>query len=265
MKKNLGSLLLGILLISMTQQTLHAQIIPIAQWNFATDPGGGNPANTSYYTAQPMETTAVDQSVTPFVAPTGVTVSTLILGGAGVFTPDHQQGSEVIIPTTTSSGLAGDIAGGAYEAFTITVDPGYILSLSDMSIATGEYTPGSESGNSYLSSSLTGTTTALGSGANGYGWSSFSLYSHALSPYDVDLTSANSTAGTSFQNLTSANGPITFYIALDIPAYQDNGVQNLVLNGTITSAVPEPSTYALLLGGVALLLGASRRRMISSR
>jgi hypothetical protein len=262
MNKNFKSLAIGALLAGITQLTAHAQIVTIGEWNFATDPGGGIDANAAFSTAQPTETTAVDQTVTPFTPPTGVTLSNLIIGPAAVYTPGaSEQAYEGFAPTISTTGVAADITGGNYEAFTLTVNPGYTLSLNDISTSVGFYNSGNYYGTSYLASSLTGTSVALGSGANGYDWSSYFKYSHALSPFDTDLTSANSAAGTAFQNLTSASGPITFYVAMDASAYYNNGVQNLVINGTLTAtAVPEPSTYALLGMGLLALVVVGRRK-----
>lgn len=38
------------------------------------------------------------------------------------------------------------------------------------------------------------------------------------------------------------------------------GIRNISVADTVTSAVPEPETYAMLLAGLGLMAGAARRR-----
>ena len=233
----------------------------IAEWNFATNPGGNKHAAPDYLTAQSTLTTAVNQTVTPWTPPAGITVSTLTLGTGATFSNGGGgalEGTQAYSVSGTSSGIVADIAAGSYEQFTVTIDAGYSLNLTGVSIATGNSSIYSFNGNSYFSSSLTGQTTALGSGANGYVWRGYELYSHALSPYTVDLTSANSAAGISLQNLTDTS--VTFYVPIDfnnsgVPA----GILNLTLNGDLT-VVPEPATFAMVLGGFGALALLRRRK-----
>ena len=240
--------------------TANAAPITIAQWNFATVPSSGLP-NLGYTTAQPTETTAVNQTVTPWTPPAGITVSTLTLGsGATPYGPaGYIEGAEAYLITGTSSGIVTDVTKGSYEKFTITIDAGHTLSLTGVTLATGNNNVNvSGGGNSYFSSSVTGQTTALGSGANGYLWRQYEAYSHYLATYTVDLTSTNLVAGTSLQNLT--NTSVDFYVPIDfnnsgLPA----GIQNLTLNGNL-SAVPEPATWALLAFSLTTVMVFRRRR-----
>jgi len=235
----------------------------IAEWNFATDPGNNKHAATAYLTAQSTETTAVNQTVTPWTPPTGITVSTLTLGPGATFSLGGggalEGGQAYNFSSGTSSGILADVAKGSYEQFTVTIDAGHSLNLTNASIATGNSSIYTYDGSSYFSSSKTGgNTTSLGSGANGYVWRGYELYSHALFPYTVDLTPANSAAGLSLQNLT--NTSVTFYVPIDynsggVPA----GILNLTLNGTL-STVPEPATFAMVLGGFGALALLRRRR-----
>ena len=240
----------------------------IAQWNFATAPSSGSP-NAGYITPQSTETTAADQTVSPWTPPTGITVSTLTLG-TGTGTPTltnssgHLQGAQAysLVSYSGTSNIAADFAAGSYEQFTITISAGYSLSLTGVTISTGKgnFNQRPSLGNSYFSSSVTGSTTALGSGANGWVWRSFEPYSsqHGLFPYTVDLTSANSAAGTSLQNLT--NTSVTFYVPIDYSVNNEPaGIQNLILNGNLSS-VPEPATWALLAFSLTTVMVLRRRR-----
>ena len=212
-------------------------------------------------------TTAVDQTPTPWTPPAGITVFPLTLG-TGTGTPTFTNSSGVLQGTQAyslvsysgTSNIAADFAAGSYEQFTITISAGYSLNLTGVTISTGKgnFNEMPSLGNSYFSSSVTGSTTALGSGANGYMWRGYEAYSHALFPYTVDLTSANPIAGTSLQSLT--NTSVTFYVPIDYSVnYEPAGIQNLILNGDL-NVVPEPATFAMVLSGLGTLALLRRRR-----
>ena len=96
--------------------TANAAPITIAQWNFATAPSSGSP-NAGYITPQSTETTAANQTVTPWTPPTGITVSTLTLG-TGTGTPTltnssgHLQGTQAysLVSYNGTSTIAADFA-----------------------------------------------------------------------------------------------------------------------------------------------------------
>ena len=173
----------------------------------------------------------------------------------------HLQGTQAYSVTGTPAGLAADFAAGSYEQFTVTIDASHSLSLTGVTISTGEgnFNERPSLGNSYFSSSVTGSTTALGSGANGWVWRSYEPYGsqHGLFPYTVDLTSANPIADISLQGLT--NTTVTFYVAIDYFLGEPAGIQNLTLNGNL-SAVPEPATWALLSFSLTTVIVLRRRR-----
>ena len=74
----------------------------------------------------------------------------------------------------------------------------------------------------------------------------------------IDLTSA------AFQELTSIEFRIYFDDRLNnSSSASDVFIDNLILSGSVSS-IPEPSTYGLALGGLALAIAALRRRRKSA-
>jgi hypothetical protein len=180
--------------------------------------------------------------------------------GTGVFGDNNggfwQNGLSSAYTSGASNDLATAITNGDYHTFSITVDPGYTLDLSGFSTSTWT---GGDDGTDYLLTSATGFASAdsLGSGANVAGYSlGASGTFPTLTPWTANLSGVSA-----LQNLTSASGPIEFRIyEADSDNYGDQGEYTVALSGTVTSTTPEPSTWALVLCGVGLLLVVGFRR-----
>ncbi len=230
-----------------TNQTVSPPPAPagvIAYWDFT-------PSN--YITAVPAGTAAFASPQDASVANSNVIVSAL---GAGASVHLDNNGNSIWNSEcgygTTISGdpgvLANVLNAGFYYDFTLQVAPGYTLNLTNITLSTGEGNASSYSYSSYVFSSLTGfnDTNVLGSGANGYLWTQYAATHLDLSPYSVDLSSANPKAGITLQNLTSASGTIEFRVYVGMPTYVQSGIQQLSLNGTVVAGYPKPATLTTL-------------------
>ena len=226
-----------------TNQTVSPPPAPagvIAYWDFS-------PSN--YITTVSAGTAGFTTPQDASVANSNVVVSAL---GAGASVHLDNNGNSIWNSECgygyTLSGNPGVLANvlnaGYYYDFTLQVAPGYTLNLTNITLATGEGNYSAYSYSSYVFSSLTGfnDTNVLGSGANGYLWTQYASTHLDLSPYSVDLTSANPKAGITLQNLTSASGPIEFRVYVGMPNYVQSGIQQLSLNGTVVAGYPKPAT-----------------------
>ena len=149
---------------------------------------------------------------------------------------------------TDANTNAGAVTANDYFTFTITPAGGFALNLTNLSVDYANYTNDGTfpAVSFFLRSSINnfssniGTTVNVTAGSNGvFANTSFTL------------------TGATFQNVSS---PIEFRLYVqDGIADPDRGIlfDNVILNGT---AVPEPSTYAMMGLGAALLVGFQRFR-----
>jgi len=227
-----------------TNQTVQSAVAAppgvIAYWDFT-------PSN--YISAVTAGTAGFTSPQVASIANSNVIVSAL---GAGASVHLDNNGNSIWNSEcgygTTISGdpgvLANVLNAGYYYDFTLQVAPGYTLNLTNITISAGEGSYFGWNYNSYVFSSLTGfnDTNVLGSGANGYLWTQYAATHLDLSPYSVDLSSANPKAGITLQNLTSASGTVEFRVYVGMPNYVQSGIQQLSLNGTVVAGYPKPAT-----------------------
>ncbi len=147
-------------------------------------------------------------------------------------------------PGGTGDGVhtaADNLAGGEFMTFTITADPGFTLNLFDIDYRAARNGGGGAINrlNLYVSVDggafgLVGTTLTLGDTS-----------SPGVTTRDL--------SGATFQGIESAQFAFVFFNGNNQRGYLDD----IVLTGTV---IPEPSTYALLLGGLGALHFLRRRR-----
>ena len=149
-----------------------------------------------------------------------------------------------------STSLAAAIAANQYLSLTLTPTAGHALDLSSISLLTGVSTAVINF-NGALLSSATGFTT------------DDALHTYAFSSASAPLQTATLSGESGLQDLTTATefrvygwrddaGTSTFRFR-SLTGY------DVSIAGTV-SAVPEPSTYAVILGATALAVVARRRR-----
>lgn len=141
-----------------------------------------------------------------------------------------------------------------YFAFTVTPETGYAFDLNSLSFsytintATGTVT--TESGTWTLRSSVDGFAADIASFSKA---AVFGQNNGWVSTGSVSLTSS------AYQNL----GPVEFRIFLTDNATSSTWsmrIDNVLLDGAVVTAIPEPASVALLAGGAILGVAASRRR-----
>ena len=157
----------------------------------------------------------------------------------------------------TSASLADAITNNDYFTFSITVDSGYMMSLSGINFNMSETTSGPN--NAALLSSVGGFTSRAVV-------STWPLPSSSNSDQSITLSAL------AFSNLT---GTVEFRIyawgggasTTDKYRFRNLSGNDLVISGSTSLApIPEPSTYAAILGGVALIgVVAVRRRKRAPR
>ena len=154
-----------------------------------------------------------------------------------------------------ATSLASAITGNQYLSFTLIPTTGYAVSFTSLSLLSGVSTATTSFHGEVLSSA-----TGFNSGA--------SLHSYSFSSTSAPLQSITLSGVSALQNVT---GPVEFRIY----GWRDTGGTStfrlrsltgtdLVLNGTV-SAVPEPSTYAAILGALTLAGVVMHRRRRSIR
>jgi len=154
-----------------------------------------------------------------------------------------------------STSLSSAITGNQFLSFTITPSSGHAVSLSSLTLLSG------------VSSATTSFHGEVLSSATGFATGA-SLHSYSFSTTSAPLQSITLSGVSALQNVT---GPVEFRIY----GWRDNAGSStfrlrsltgsdLVLNGTV-SAVPEPSTYAAILGALTLAGVVMQRRRCSIR
>lgn len=149
-----------------------------------------------------------------------------------------------------STSLASAIAANQYLSFTLTPSAGHAVSISSLSFLTG------------VSAAVSNFHGELLSSATGFA-SGNALHSYSFSSTTAPLQSITLSGHSALQNATSAiefriygwrdtTGTSTFRI-------RSLSGNDLVINGSV-SAVPEPSTYAVLFGALTLAAVVVRRR-----
>ena len=201
-------------------------------------------ANYTFDAASPASTDADANSV----------ASNFLVGAGFVGKGSFSAATETAF-VNASNTLASESAavdGDNYFSFTVTAGEGFELNLSSLTFDTifnGTDPIAAVTSNFVVRSSADNFTANLGSFAEAYQTGS------SFSARSIDLS------GSDFQSIAGAMA-FRFYI------YDDSGalnrvsrLDNVVLNGTAVSIIPEPSTTVLLAGLVMLAtVGASRRR-----
>ena len=199
-----------------------------------------------------------------------LTVTSLV-NQSGVFTTgsdNYNGGTDRVSIWTTSTGsstsYANAFSAGSYVTFQITANAGYDLTLSSITFQVAAATTGPSDRAFYLvadtnpanfsasSTVLSTDRTAAGSGTIPY--QAATSTNTVPQDYTVDLSSIGGIA---------AGQTIYFRFYLQTPtASQGIAFDDIVVNGTVTaSAVPEPSSCALLAGGTLLGFVLLRRRI----
>lgn len=145
-------------------------------------------------------------------------------------------------------------AGGDYSGFSITVDTGYVLNLSSLtftSLRVGSALPVSIS----LLTSVNGFASAAASEGN------FSFTT-------AGTQTVTSIASSAFDALAAGTYEFRFYTygaSFGTGAQNDpSRIDDIIVSGDVTLApIPEPSTYAVLVGALALGFVAMKRRRAS--
>jgi hypothetical protein len=172
-------------------------------------------------------------------------------------------GSVTVVTGTTTQGNTGDVFNQDWSSlsfasgFTLNSDSTTMLGVADNTVATQTITFGSAVTNPYLFFNYTDANTCI---------YLFGLYWNLISSNNVTVTNGDSV----YPSITSGDQNSGF-IAQILGSYGPN--QNLIfayinsssvpstVGFTIGTPIPEPSTYGLILGGLALAGAAVRRRM----
>lgn len=177
-------------------------------------------------------------------------LGTPIEGAYGGWWRAYQSGVQTDAASATD--WAGAIAAADYASMSITVDPGYTLSLSSITFYAGI-------------SGFGGITAGYGVYSNVTGFSGSPLGGGSLTqggPTWINL-STNLSANPTFQGLGAGTYEFRIYFTDDYfgtTTFQNAYLDDIRFNGTL-AAVPEPSAYVMLAGLMALGWVASRRKI----
>ncbi|MBI5380403.1 MAG: PEP-CTERM sorting domain-containing protein [Opitutae bacterium] len=176
--------------------------------------------------------------------------SGILSRGSGAALPGVPSSNAFGASGFTATSLTGAMSGNDYFSFSITVNDGYSLSLTSISMKMSDTTNGP-------------TSAALFSSVGGFSSTSsaiqtWSLTGNASNDQTITLSSG------AFTNLT---GTVEFRLygyggdtgTTDKLRFRNLAGNDLALCGTL-SAVPEPSTYAALTGAAVFAVTAWRRR-----
>lgn len=231
------------LLVTLGGSEVRAAVL--VQWTFE----GGTPGSpvtsgqlTPATTASNMTSTLLSLGVDPGASVTYPNVEGLTTGAG-----NPGQGMSVRGVFTETNDLAGALSRNKYIEFTVTPNVGYQLDLSTLTLDLQRFDATSATSftlRSSLDSYATNIGTITGFPTNPTAYANFSF----------------SLSAPAYQGLTSS---ITFRI-YEYGASAALGAvrhDNLTLNGDVV-VIPEPSTYALVMAGLAVLLvlGRSGRR-----
>ena len=150
---------------------------------------------------------------------------------------------------TVSDNMTNAVNANQYVAFTVTANSGFVLNLDALAFDIRRGLRGTQD---YAVRSSVDTFATYIVFANNV------INDTSVRRQSIDLTSA------AFQELTSIEFRIYFDDRLNnSSSASDVFIDNLILSGSVSS-IPEPSTYGLALGGLALAIAALRRRRKSA-
>lgn len=150
---------------------------------------------------------------------------------------------------TVSDNMTNAVNANQYVAFTVTANSGFVLNLDALAFDIRRGLRGTQD---YAVKSSADTFATYIVFANNV------INDTSVRRQSIDLTSA------AFQELTSIEFRIYFDDRLNnSSSASDVFIDNLILSGSVSS-IPEPSTYGLALGGLALAIAALRRRRKSA-
>ncbi|MEP2776267.1 MAG: PEP-CTERM sorting domain-containing protein [Luteolibacter sp.] len=215
----------------------HAAMV-LVSYEFTTD-STDNEYEADNPTAFQATTTAANVSATSFGGGGG-SFNPLVLGGADVIHISEGNG----LQDGTAANMDAAVAADQYFTFTVTADGGYSLDLQNL---TFDINHGARGATDYaIRSSVDGFTANIVYASPGITGTS--------TGQDIDLSAVD------FNSLSS----VEFRIYLDNRINNNSGgasnvLDNVILNGDV-NAVPEPSSLAMLLGGMGVLMFGRRRK-----
>lgn len=144
--------------------------------------------------------------------------------------------------------LASAITANDYISFTITPAAGYAISISSIS-----YLVGKSSGSTSFSAVLTSDKTGFNAAA--------ALDTYSFSSASPTVRSITLTSTSVLQSITAATEFRIYGVSSNTDTFRvrDNSGVDLSINGTV-SAIPEPSSYAVVTVSAILVAAALKRR-----